>query len=485
MKKILFTTIIFIMIFLGIKVEVQAQSFYEGDFIPGIWMIRKNNQRLIYQSARFIRRSGDGQVAYCIEPFSFIESNQDYQQIIYPENISQVIWDRVNLIAYYGYGYQGHQESKWYPITQIMIWRTIDPNSDFYFTDSLNGNRIEIYTQEMNEIEKLIKQHNIKPSFDNQTINIVLGKQITINDTNLVLTNYEINETNDFITKNGNYLTIYGQESGTKQITFSKNHHLYQTPPILYYNSQSQNLMTVGSPSSLYSNLNINILETEIEITKIDKDSKTAINQGEARLEGATYILYNEAYEEIEILIIQDNKKAVIKNLDFGTYYLKELTPGIGYTLNEEIQLIEITKENPKLKIITENEVIKGKLEIYKKYKEGLPEENINFKILDSENNYVTTITTDSNGYASIILPYGTYYITQLNTTPGFQKVEDFKIIIDENSDNALEYHLNDIEIPVPNTGTTNNLINLKLIDMFEQLYYEKKKYNYFNIVRL
>ena len=43
---------------------------------------------------------------------------------------------------------------KWYAITQVMIWRTTNPESDIYFTDTLNGNRISSYNDEMAEMEK-------------------------------------------------------------------------------------------------------------------------------------------------------------------------------------------------------------------------------------------------------------------------------------------------------------------------------------------
>ena len=45
--------------------------------------------------------------------------------------------ERISLLAYYGYGYEGHSDQKWYAITQVMIWRTTNPESDIYFTDTL------------------------------------------------------------------------------------------------------------------------------------------------------------------------------------------------------------------------------------------------------------------------------------------------------------------------------------------------------------
>ena len=167
MKKItLFITIILSIFLLGNNL-VHAEGFYEGEYINNIWMVRKNSKRLIYQTARFLKRSSDNQFAYCVEPFTIINAQQGYTEID-PNTISPNTWERVSLLAYYGYGYGNHTDPKWYPITQIMIWKAIDPSSDFYFTDSLNGNRINIFQAEMAEIESLIQRYYTQPSFANQ-----------------------------------------------------------------------------------------------------------------------------------------------------------------------------------------------------------------------------------------------------------------------------------------------------------------------------
>lgn len=488
MKKILLLGSILLGVMLAFPQQVKAQeNFYEGEYINNIWMIRKKGNRLIYQTARFLRRSSDQQFAYCIEPFSFINNGYDYESTLNPTTISQEVWEQVSLIAYYGYGYQNHNANKWYPITQMLIWRTLDPTSDFYFTDSLNGNRIDIFQEEMNEILNLVQQHYKKPSFDNQTITLVLGNTVKITDYNNELNQYHLNSFDQDIIQDGNTLQIHASNLQEKTVSFNRNETLYQTPPILYYHPTSQNLMTVGSAPNVSFNLKINIIETNIKFHKIDKDNKDKHSQGQAQLEGAIYEIYNNNMELIDTITIDEEKQATIKNLDFGTYYLKEKTPGVGYQLDENTYEFTISKENPNIELTLENEVVKRKIEIYKKYGNPnsdsmKPEEGISFGIYDHLDNLLEIITTDSKGYAEVTLPFGNYTVKQINTTEGYQKIDDFTIDINETTNAILTYQLDNLKIPVPNTSEQKNSLfsTTALILNTIGIYYVTKKFYFF-----
>ena len=59
----------------------------------------------------------------------------------------------------------------------------------------------------------------------------------------------------------------------------------------------------------------------------------------------------------------------------------------------------------------------------------------------------VDTITTDKNGFAEITLPYGKYTFRQINSTPNYEKVNDFEIVVDENADEKITKVLSNAEI--------------------------------------
>ena len=454
MKKIIFILMTIMLTFIcSTKVEAQTQ-FYEGEYIDGIYMNKQKTEisAIYYQKARFFRQVGTNQFAYCIDPFIFFTEGSTYEETINPTNLTQKQKERITEIAYFGYGYHNHTDKKWYAITQFMIWQTADPTANFYFTDGLNGPRIEAYTQEMNEINTLITNHHKSTSLLNKTYTIVEGETIFLEDTNNIISTYSIDNQNFRI--EGNKLIGDNLTKGEYTINLLKQENHYNKPILFYQALDSQALMQTGDIPNKTEQLKINVINTLIEITKIDKDTQSIIASGDGSLIGAIYGLFNQHDEKIAEITINENSKGIIKNIPFGTYYLQEIVPPKGYQLDTKKYEITISEENPNQQLILENEIIKKKVIIYKTYDETnkIPEKNINFLIFDKDNNLITTITTDEFGKAEIILPYGEYKIVQENTTEGYQKVEDIELIIDNMEDEIIK--LTDYKIKVPNTRT-------------------------------
>ena len=236
--------------------------------------------------------------------------------------------------------------------------------------------------------------------------------------------------------------------------------------------------MQTGDLQNKQESLKVEVIKTEIEITKIDKDTQTTKASGEGSLIGAVYGIYNTNGEKLTSITIGEDYKGKIENLAFGKYYIQEEKAPTGYQLDTEKHSIEISKENSKIKLTLENEIIKKKITIYKTYDENnkKPEANIKFSIYDKQNNKVATITTDKNGKAEIILPFGTYKIVQENTTKGYHKVENIDLSVVDTEDEIIT--LTDYKIKVPNTNTNNNIfisiINfiIKLFNLWKKTYY-------------
>ena len=200
--------------------------------------------------------------------------------------------------------------------------------------------------------------------------------------------------------------------------------------------------MTLGTIEPQEIKFKVTVLETEIKINKIDSENNENYNN-QATLEGTTFQLYNENMQEITKLIIDKSLSTNIKNLPFGTYYLKEIVAGKGYKLDNKLHKIILNQNNPKIKLEIKNTIIKGILELTKNYKENnkiFPEKNIAFNIYDNKGKLFKKITTNELGYASIELPYGTYLIEQKNTTEGYEYIKPFKITIKDKS--TLTYNL-------------------------------------------
>lgn len=465
MKKlfIFLMTIFGINIFSVMNTYAEEFTFYEGNYIPGIYMTKVHGGTRYYQKARFFYQNGSNKFAYCVEPFAMFNENSTYVSSLTSDNLNSSQIDRIKKIAYFGYSYGAHKIGSWYAVTQFMIWKEANPADDIYFTDGLDGNRIVAHEAEIENINQLIRNYETKPSFNNSTINLEEGNEITLIDENNVLDNYTSDNKN--IKIDGNKLIVSNLTEGEYTINLTRSENNVQTIPLFYNSSNSQNMMTIGDLPSIYASLKIKVQKTGIEITKVDSDTKTTTASGEAKLNGAIYNLFDENMNLIDSIEIKDDMKGVISNLKYGKYFIKEKKAGIGYQLDTEIHEVIISKDNPVINITLENKVIKKRIEIHKQYGDNninYDESNISFDILNNKNEIVDTITTSNSGYASILLPFGKYILHQRNTTSGYKLLDDININVSNISDETLELY--DYKIEVPNTYINKNNYFITLI---------------------
>lgn len=421
-----------------------------------------STQTIFYQQARVFRRSGDDVVSYCLEPFIFFNASKPYTPTTNPRNLTNAQIDRIAKLVHFGNGYKNHNTMKWYAVTQLMIWQTADPSGDYYFTDSLNGNRINIYQSEIQELNNLVNSYSIIPSMNNKTYTIVEGETLELVDSNNVISKFKTDSKDLTIT--GNKIQLDNLTSGNHKYTLYKEEIIRNRPVVFYQAEGSQNIVNVGDLGRLNASFNVNVINTKIELSKIDKDTKSTTPKGEASLDGAIYKLYDMNDKEIATLEIKNNQ-ATIDNIPLGKYYLLEEKPGTGYNLDTNKYEIEVTENTPTIQLVLENKVIQKKVIITKKYGDNntyLNEKDISFMVLNSKGELIDTITTDENGMVEITLPYGTYKLIQVNSTEGYNKVDPFIIEVRDSEDELIE--LKDLRIAVPNTHTTSNNSFLSLI---------------------
>lgn len=452
-------TLLCTILFSVLNVHAETTSFFEAEYIRGIYESKYmySNNTVYYQTARFFRKSDTHMFAYCIEPFTFFNEGSTYESTITPNNLTNEQKDRISKIAHFGFYYKNHTDDYWYAVTQMMIWQVADTtNGETYFTDKLNGNRVNIYQDEINEINNLVNNYNTLPDTNNKTYIFKEGEEIKLSGGNII-SNYKSND--ERVKIEGNNIVIEGLKEGDYSFTLERNDLNFNRPTIFYQSNNSQNIMESGDIEPIKSTFNIKVIKTEINIDKIDSDTKSIIPSGDASLDGAIYTLYDSNMNEIKDLTIENNTTN-IKDLDLGTYYIKEKSPGTGYNLDEEIHEIILDENNTKKDIVLENKVIKKNITIKKLYGDSnnlSSEKNIDFEIYNSRNDLIKTISTDENGEVTITLPYGEYKLVQLNTTNGYQKIDPFIIKVTNNEDETIE--LKDYRIPVPNTRTNSYLL--------------------------
>ncbi len=495
-KLLLFLTLSFIYL-LGANLTVNAatESFYEAETISNIYMVRYNKQTKdkYYQQARLYRRSKDNKAAYCLQPFrKFDPQNNIYETVDEYQDISKETLNRIKDIIGFGYNYQGHNSYNWYAATQMLIWKTVDPNNDFYFTKTLNGEKVELFTSEMNMINNLINESYTLPSFSNQTFYGITNRPFTITDTNNIIPFFAIPDDNDFVVKN-NTLTITKKNPGCYEREYTRYLNYDNESVLFYYNKDTQNLATAGSPDNRTIKVKYCVQNLNLKIKKINKDTKSTKSLGEASLKDTTFKIYNSKMQEMATLSLDDNYELNLNSdntpwLTYGTYYLKESKTGTGYLPNDTTYKIEFTKDNYNINLIIENEVIKKDVIIKKYFGNGKlmeKEANVKFQVFDKDGNMIKEIVTDSNGTAKITLPYGHYKFVQLTTTEGYSKIEPFKVFIND-INKTYYYKINDykeekpndniISIEVPNTNTKDYTSSFSIIIL--GLYLAKKKFS-------
>lgn len=441
-------SMLFILSIFGIT-EVHAeqytgQAIWPSEYISNIYIKKDRNDGYSkWQQARFIRRSEDNKFVYCLQPYTDIDNNLPYYDVIREDyervlGFSEAQWERISLLAYYGYQYDqngyNHNDQKWYAITQVMIWRTTNPESNIYFTDTLNGNYTSKFDGEIAELESLVANHYKRPQLQSGVV-VPIGSTTEMNDTNGVLSNFKITSTDKVsATINGNTLSVTANSIGEGSITFEKKATKYEIPPIVYFSNHSQNVFRVGNFDPVLSKFTLKVIGGRVTPTKVDVETKTNTPQGEAKLGGAVYGIYKVDGTRVGSVTTKDDGTNTSDYLpELGRFYLLEEQPSEGYLLDSNKYYFEITENNLNPHVQVYEQVIKLDFEFTKVYASAEtqimePEVGIKFGIYNNKNELVKEITTDSQGVFRFTLPYGTYTVKQLTTTKGHEKIDDFNV---------------------------------------------------------
>ncbi len=444
MKKILYFIILCLLVITKVNVKASEVTLVKeriGDLYTYYYDDNYGRYRFLYLNKYLFGEN----YAYCLELGKPIEGNiYSYSTTFKDINLSNEDLEYIKLVSYYGYDYPGHKTDRYYMAAQELIWIRLS-NVYVKWAVSMNSKDLVDVTPEKEVISNLVSNHYNKPSFDNTTIDIVKGENITITDTNNVLSNYKSNS--KYVKIDGNTLTING-DIDTNTITLTKNINTDKVF-LLYTNGISQKMMSSGRVEDVTSKIKLNIINGSITIHKIDKE-KGENAQGEGTLKGAKYNLYDNA-GTIKGTFITGTKE-IIEGLSPGEYYIKEIEPSKGYKLDDNIYTVIITKENLDVEVTVYEEVIKRKVDIFKVYSSSdtgllIPEEGVTFEVYDKDNNLIKSLITDKDGYMSIVLPYGTYTLKQTTTPEGYEKIKDYQITINEYDERPIYKVFTDAEI--------------------------------------
>lgn len=472
-KKFVFLLLLissFIFMKVGNASNLSDYMLKKYDKVPDTFIAQIGNGKRRYDYFYVIARNSDKKFVYCIEPGESINESLLYtgfdnnQNVV--ANMSLEEWNKIKLYSYYGYGFENHNSLNYYAATQFLIWSVKNFGYEIFYTDGLQGNRIDKYSQEMNEINRLVNDHYNKPDLED-SYNVNMGETITLKDSRNVLVNYEV-ESNDYINviKENNLLKIKGVKDGNGIITLRRKFNYYNNVPIVYSVVGSQKILSPGNLDDIVININIRVNGGRIRILKLDNDKRFNVPSGNATLKGAVYDVFDSNNNFI-ISLTTDNDGSIYSDKIFEVnklYHLKERVPSEGYLLDSNVYSFEINPHDMLTTIHSYEQVKKTDITLYKVINDkssGImkPEAGIIFMIYNKiTGEYYNRLITDLNGNINVTLPYGEWIFYQINSTYGYEIAPSFEIKVD-GSQNKISKIISD---KIISTNVKVNLCNKK-----------------------
>ena len=268
-------------------------------------------------------------------------------------------------------------------------------------------------------------------------------------------------------------------------INYSYSIREIQAPELYLRNSEDTYTFTFKFTNDKEEKVNFSYTFTNKRVNAtidlVKEDSETGNSaQGDAVFEGAIYGLYAredinhpdgrsgvlyKKDEQVATLTTDKEGKASVSNLYLGKYYLKEITPPVGYLLDEEEHDVNCNYEGDQVETVKRNtvskeDVIKQPFQLIKAADNdktdadllkgaGFSAYLISSLTVKDDGSYdftnatpivltedgKTEMFTDERGYAcSIPIPYGRYIVRETTTPHNFMPVDDFIVTVTENS---------------------------------------------------
>ena len=422
------------------------------------WYYTRRGGGKPYMSAQWNLYDLDGKTAYCIEPGVNITTS-DYEGAIgwinspYSDEVNR----KIQLYGYYGYNYPGHENLRYRAAAQSLIWEATGGQIIEFWTEKYgNGNFINL-NAERNEILRLASTHYEVPTFDSDTKDAAIGETTTFTDTKGILSNFDVVKSSDAsVSINGNTLSVTPNVVGNITVVLKKKTYT-QDPTIIFVgkDATSQKMGMFGVDDPVLVRVKLNVVGGSLKINKKDLDTKLSKPQGDATFKNAVYELLDENYNFITDLIIDDSFGAKTDKIlsPNKIYILREKTASEGYLLDKTEYRFKIDRDNLDIEMDVYEDVIEKTVNIYKVFADGSTtilkgEPNVSFEIyLKSTGEYYKTIKTDEKGFVSVKLPYGKWIFKQVSSTSGFEKVKDFEIVINNDSDEDITKIISNAEI--------------------------------------
>lgn len=432
----------------------------------------------------------NGELVYCIQPERLVI----HGMLMVPGgdlNLQQQ--NAVSLIAHFGYSAK-RMSDQWYAATQVLIWEKLG------YHGTLSG--FPDYANYRNQINADIANYQKKVSFNDKTFLCDGIDQISIKDTNNVLSSFKnisYDKNKLKVTRVGNSLNIKALTNlgGTTNISLTKKNASELRVPVVYRsqdNPVAQQVIRTSLNTNVKANVKIKVQPygklrffKEGEVLNGFKESscdygklysfqfkkqqltgvKAAIYAGEKIVDVNGKMIY--AKDSLVETLTSNQNGVVSKPLISGNYYLKEIKALNDYVLDTKIYHFRVNGDEKAIKISDinlNNQRSKVTLKVNKTFEkhELISQDNVYkdviFGIYNSEDLYAvdqkTILKKDSLVFVSGIdenghllnqpdLVLGKYYLKEMKTNENYGlDTNRYDFEVSGNNLEKIEVNIND-----------------------------------------
>lgn len=353
----------------------------------------------------------DGKDVFCIDSGAPANTEDGY-------NAETYIGDKKDLlskIAYYGFT-KTDQSYKDFATTQLLIWEILG--------EQLEWTSLPNYWSDREVILAKVKKHDLQPSWDKQTITLIEGQELVLDDTNKV-TDW-LSETNNTtgisVTKDGNKVKLKAEKNAESgDIAFAKVPDTKIGTSIIYNKTNRQSLVDFHLQDAGNAILRVNVKKLGgVRVKKIDEQTKEVLPNTTIKFE------YNNTSKEV---VTDEHGIAELQGIPEDTEVkISELLAPTKYHNLGESQKV-IIKANEILELIFSNKEQIGTVSLSKTGKvfgSDIPNNhyslvNAIYGIYDTSDMRVGELTTNEMGQAeSAELSLGKYYLLEEKAPLGF-----------------------------------------------------------------
>lgn len=397
---------------------MRAGNISKSDIPYKYHVVKISDPSYEYYDYQYANLSVDGEHAICLDPSTMVTSSK-YDPTADFDSLSKSLQKRLILIGNYGYKYFGTQKHILAETT--LVWKEKGWSTKSW--KDMSGNVIDI-SQEIADIENAISHHYDRPSWNGTTKNVNVGDVIDLSDANLKGFTVTADSNIEIVQNSGSTLKVKLKSGTSGGINLKKKSNLKDGTPIIYKSPNSQDLLVARVKDPIYADITLKANKHTVVFEKVDAvNNSIKLNGATIRVSRSNSVDANgfmNAPIHWDYTTGSNGLTTADKFGDIGkTYYYQEVKAPNGYLVDKTIRSFTAQGGITSTFTIQDKKPL-GEIVIHKKDNHGNALVNVVFDIKNASNSVVGTVTTDSNGKASLKqLPLGDYTIVEKSVPSG------------------------------------------------------------------